>query len=132
MLICWLAKKPFFPLCSRNLVSGSVVSNCLQFHGLGPTRLLHPWDFPGKNIGVGCYSLLQGTVRKKTVFVWLKKIFFDIVFKASACWLSCFSVLLCVSFLCPKRCRQAGGLHSTAMGTNVAPSESRGQPPKTC
>ena len=25
-----------------------------------PTRLLHPWDAPGKNPGVGCYTLLQG------------------------------------------------------------------------
>ena len=25
-----------------------------------PTRLLCPWDFPGKNPGVGCYFLLQG------------------------------------------------------------------------
>ena len=24
------------------------------------TRLLCPWDFPGKNTGVGCHSLLQG------------------------------------------------------------------------
>ena len=24
------------------------------------TRLLYPWDFPGKNTGVGCHSLLQG------------------------------------------------------------------------
>ena len=24
-----------------------------------PTRLLHPWDSPGKNIGVGCHFLLQ-------------------------------------------------------------------------
>ena len=23
-------------------------------------QLLCPWDFPGKNVGVGCYSLLQG------------------------------------------------------------------------
>ena len=29
-------------------------------HGLGPTRLLCPWNFPGKNPGVGCHSLLQG------------------------------------------------------------------------
>ena len=28
-------------------------------HGLQPTRLLHPWDFPGKNAGVGCHCLLQ-------------------------------------------------------------------------
>ena len=25
-----------------------------------PTRLLCPWDFPGKNAGVGCHFLLQG------------------------------------------------------------------------
>ena len=24
-----------------------------------PTRLLHPWDFPVKNIGMGCHCLLQ-------------------------------------------------------------------------
>ena len=24
-----------------------------------PTRLLHPWDSPGKNTGVGCHFLLQ-------------------------------------------------------------------------
>ena len=24
-----------------------------------PTRLLHPWDFPGKNTGVGCHCLLR-------------------------------------------------------------------------
>ena len=28
-------------------------------HGLQPTRLPHPWDFPGKNTGVGCHFLLQ-------------------------------------------------------------------------
>ena len=25
-----------------------------------PTRLLCPWDTPGKNTGVGCHFLLQG------------------------------------------------------------------------
>ena len=28
--------------------------------GLEPARLLCPWDFPGKNTGVGCHFLLQG------------------------------------------------------------------------
>ena len=28
-------------------------------HGLQPTTLLHPWDFPGKSTGVGCHCLLQ-------------------------------------------------------------------------
>ena len=41
-------------VCSR-----SVVSDSLQPHSLQPTRLLCPWDFPGRNTGVGCYFLLQ-------------------------------------------------------------------------
>ena len=36
------------------------MSDSLQPHGLKPTGLLHPWDFPGKNTGVGCHFLLQG------------------------------------------------------------------------
>ena len=28
--------------------------------GLGPTRLLCPWNSPGKNTAVGCHFLLQG------------------------------------------------------------------------
>ena len=30
-------------------------------HGLQPTRLLHPWDIPGKSTGVGCHCLLPHT-----------------------------------------------------------------------
>ena len=37
-----------------------VVSNSLWPCGLYPTRLLRPWDSPGKNTGVGCHFLLQG------------------------------------------------------------------------
>ena len=33
--------------------SHSVVSDSSQPHGLQPTRLLHPWDSPGKSTGVG-------------------------------------------------------------------------------
>ena len=36
------------------------MSNSLPPHGLEPARLLCPWDFPGKNIGVGCHFILQG------------------------------------------------------------------------
>ena len=35
------------------------MSDFVRPHGLQPTRLLHPWDFPGKNTGVGCHFLLQ-------------------------------------------------------------------------
>ena len=37
------------------------MSESLQPHGLQPARLLCPLDFPGKNTGVGCHALLQGT-----------------------------------------------------------------------
>ena len=38
--------------------SHSVVSDSLRPHGLQPTRLLCPWDFPGKSTGAGCHCLL--------------------------------------------------------------------------
>ena len=38
----------------------SVMSNSLRPHGLYPTRLLCPWNLPGKNTTVGCLSFLQG------------------------------------------------------------------------
>ena len=41
--------------------SCSVMSDCLPPRKLQPARLLYPWDFPGKNIGVGCHFLYQGT-----------------------------------------------------------------------
>ena len=39
--------------------SHSVMSSSSRRHGLQPTRLLRPWDFPGKSTGVGCHCLLQ-------------------------------------------------------------------------
>ena len=38
----------------------SVVSESLCRYGLQLSRLLCPWDSPGKNTGVGCHFLLQG------------------------------------------------------------------------
>ena len=39
--------------------SRSVMSDSSWPHGLKPTRLLRPWDFPGKSTGVGCHRLLR-------------------------------------------------------------------------
>ena len=36
----------------------SVMSDSSRPHGLQSTRLLRPWDFPGKSTGVGCHCLL--------------------------------------------------------------------------
>ena len=35
------------------------MSDSVQPHRRQPTRLSRPWDFPGKNTGVGCHFLLQ-------------------------------------------------------------------------
>ena len=35
------------------------MSDSLRPHGLSPTRLLRPWEFPGKSTGVGCHFFLQ-------------------------------------------------------------------------
>ena len=39
--------------------SCSVVFDSSRPHGLQPTRLLRPWDLPGKRTGVGCHCLLR-------------------------------------------------------------------------
>ena len=36
-----------------------IMSNSLGSYGLGPTRLLSPWDSLGKDTGVGCHALPQ-------------------------------------------------------------------------
>ena len=39
-----------------------VASDSFRPHGLQPTRLLRPWDFPGKGNAVDCHFLLQGNL----------------------------------------------------------------------
>ena len=47
--------------------SRSVVSDSSRPHGLQPSRLFHPWDFPGKSTGVGCHCLLQWMTIEVTI-----------------------------------------------------------------
>ena len=48
--------------------SRSVVSDSSRPHGLQPTRLLRPWDFPGKSAGVECHCLLRETLLTEAKF----------------------------------------------------------------
>ena len=59
----------FYTLAAPIYIPTNSVCVCMHVHlcptlcnppGLQPTRLLCPWDSPGKNTGVGCHSLLQG------------------------------------------------------------------------
>ena len=59
---CWKKSKPGLANDSeRESVSCSVVPNSLLPDGLEPTRLLCPWDSPGKNTGVGCHDSSRGS-----------------------------------------------------------------------
>ena len=44
---------------AKSLQSCPTLCNPVRPHRQQPTRLPHPWDSPGKNIGVGCHFLLQ-------------------------------------------------------------------------
>ena len=44
------------------------MSDSSRTQGLQPTRLLRPWDFPGKSTGVGCLCLLQHLTPKPMFF----------------------------------------------------------------
>ena len=56
--------------CETLKRSRSAVSDPQRSHGLQPTRLLCPWDFPGKSTGVGCHCLLRAILLStfKTLF----------------------------------------------------------------
>ena len=51
-----------------------------------PTRLLRPWDFPGKSTGVGCHFLLQGlfmTQGSNPGFLHCRQIFYHLSHEGS-------------------------------------------------
>ena len=54
----WVAISFFNAWKWKGKWSHLVMSDSSQPHELQPTRLLYPWDFPGKSTGVGCHCLL--------------------------------------------------------------------------
>ena len=48
----------------------SLLQSWSRPHELLPTRLLCPWDSPGKNTAVGCYALLQGIFLTQGLNLW--------------------------------------------------------------
>ena len=58
--------------------SHSVVSDSLRPHGLQPTRLLHPWDFPGNSTGMGCHCLLHPHTDLVHILIYTKYLIFSV------------------------------------------------------
>ena len=46
-----------------------VLSNSLWPHGLYPTKLFCPWNFPGKNAGEGCHFLRGSSCLKDRIHI---------------------------------------------------------------
>ena len=70
---------------SYRCVSHSVMSDSSQPHE-EPTRLFCPWDFPGKNTGVGSHFLLQGiflTQRSNLGLLHCRRIFYHLSYQRS-------------------------------------------------
>ena len=63
----------YFHMSKSNCASHSVMSSSLWPHGLQPTRLLYPWNSPGKNTGVGCLLKSSSTVQPEIKNIILNK-----------------------------------------------------------
>ena len=77
--------------------SHSVMSNPQWSHRLQPSRLLRPWDFPGKSTGVGCHCLLRPTAKGRYLrfklcneFTQCYKLFLSFLL---SCWRRCILIL---------------------------------------
>ena len=55
-------------------------------YGLYPARLLCPWNFPGKDTGVGCHALLQGIFSTQGLNLSLSPALAGGFFTASITW----------------------------------------------
>ena len=51
--------------------SHSVMSDSSRPHGLQPTRLLCPWDFPGKSSRVSCHCLLSSLIARWSLMLYI-------------------------------------------------------------
>ena len=81
------------PMDESEKWSHSVMSDSSWPHGLQPTRLFCPWDFPGKSTGVGCHCLLPSSnFSQNAYFDTLKQInilkYFFSISVSLLCWLS--------------------------------------------
>ena len=86
--------------------AASVMSDPLRPHGLKSTRILCPWNSPGKNTGVGCHALLWGVFPtqglnpglpccKWILYVWATKE----APKDRYCWINMYKVSRILKFI---------------------------------
>ena len=63
------------------------MSNSSRPHGLQPTSLLRPWDFPGKSTGVGCHCLIYIYIHIYTyVYLYIASLVAQMIKDLSEMW----------------------------------------------
>ena len=73
--------------------SCSVMSDSSRPHGLQPTRLLRPWDFPGKSTGVGCHWVVLASIK-----IFTQKLLLNFFMKQWGNWSRVLSAPPCMNF----------------------------------
>ena len=66
-----LVHLPILPLGIEGVLYVTSLQTGLTLQSYGPAMLLCPFDFPGKNTGVGCCALLQGIFPSQKSNPWL-------------------------------------------------------------
>ena len=83
----------------------SVSQCCAQLfvsHGMQPTRLLCPWNSPGKNTGVGFHSLLQGLSTTQGLnpgFLHFRQIFYCLSHQGSPFYMYMLQTYMCMCII---------------------------------
>ena len=75
--VCKVSERTLLLTVHKWSVSHSVVSDSLWPHELEPTRLVCPWNSPGKNSGVGCHFLLQFTNKRACNYALPYRVYYD-------------------------------------------------------
>ena len=102
--------------------SRSVVSDPQRPHGLQPTRLLHPWDFPGKSTGVGCHCLLLSQHSKLQSLLPQSLIIASTAPPSLHTWAATMNVSFCPHSSCPFKPWQAIFSPNNAFSISCTPS----------
>ena len=81
--------------------SRSAVSDSSRPHGLQPTRLLHPWDFPGKRAEWGAIAFSEYDVRITQKHCFLSGLGWCGFLRHACCYCCCLVAQLCPTLLWP-------------------------------
>ena len=106
------------------VLSHSVMPDSLPPHGLQPSRLLCPWDLPGKNTGMGCHFLLQGiflTQGLNQSLLHCRQILYHLSYQRPSIYLYIFNIFLYIYIYLYSQISHGGGPTSPEPASGFPP-----------